>query len=132
MLYVFRLHLRPLLKDVPFVGGVTVCFLQAPEIDFDLGGVANTLDLPGVSLLLRHVIRDQLEQTVVMPNSLSVSLVPDDDGKAEDLRLEATARAPPPPSGVLRSCVCVFCVTPLLLYYTVVLVFSYAALGSTL
>lgn len=31
-----RMHLRPLLTDVPFFGAVTICFLQSPEIDFDL------------------------------------------------------------------------------------------------
>ena len=31
-----RIHLRPLLADIPFVGAVTISFLQAPEIDFDL------------------------------------------------------------------------------------------------
>lgn len=50
-------------------------FLKAPEIDFDLGGLANALDLPGVGLVLRHVIQDQLEQTFVMPNSISMPLV---------------------------------------------------------
>ena len=31
-----RVHLRPLLADIPFVGAVTISFLQPPEIDFDL------------------------------------------------------------------------------------------------
>ena len=31
-----RIHLSPLLADIPFVGAVTISFLQAPEIDFDL------------------------------------------------------------------------------------------------
>ena len=31
-----RVHLRPLLADIPFVGAVTISFLQSPEIDFDL------------------------------------------------------------------------------------------------
>lgn len=73
----FRIHLRPLLKDIPFIGGVTVSFLTSPKFDFDLGGIANALDLPGIGALLRHVIHDQLEQTIVMPNSISFSLVSD-------------------------------------------------------
>ncbi len=56
-----RIHLRPLLTDVPFVGSVTMCFLQPPDIDFDLGGLANALDIPGISLLLRHVIQVTLK-----------------------------------------------------------------------
>ena len=67
--------MRPLLEDVPFVGACTISFLKPPEFDFDLDGLANALSIPGVSLLLRHVIQDQLEQTIVMPNSLTISLV---------------------------------------------------------
>lgn len=97
-----RVHLRPLLTDVPFVGSVTVCFLQTPELDFDLGGVANALDLPGISLLLRHVIQDQLEQTMVMPNSFTVALVPENelaDKKSKKRGDEVTSVALP--AGVL-------------------------------
>ena len=74
-----RVHLRPLLEDVPFVGACTVSFLRPPDFDFDLDGLANALSIPGVSLLLRHVIQDQLEQTIVMPNSLTISLAPNMD-----------------------------------------------------
>ena len=69
------MHLRPLLEDVPFVGACTISFLKPPDFDFDLHGLANALSIPGVSLLLRHMIQDQLEQTIVMPNSLTISLV---------------------------------------------------------
>ena len=50
-----RVHLRPLLVDVPFVGSITISFLNTPDLDFDLGGLANVFDMPGISLLLRHV-----------------------------------------------------------------------------
>ena len=42
-----RVVLKPLITDVPLIGGVQVYFLTSPEIDFDLGGVANALDAPG-------------------------------------------------------------------------------------
>ncbi|TRY63162.1 hypothetical protein TCAL_10826 [Tigriopus californicus] len=70
-----RIHLTPLLKDVPFVGGLKIMFLQAPEIDFDLGGMATSLDMPGIGLFLRHVIQDQLEHTIVMPHAIHVSML---------------------------------------------------------
>ena len=63
------------MEDVPFVGACTVSFLKPPDFDFDLDGLGNALSIPGVSLLLRHVIQDQLEQTIVMPNSLTIPLV---------------------------------------------------------
>ena len=34
-----RVVLKPLITDVPLIGGVQVYFLTSPEIDFDLGGV---------------------------------------------------------------------------------------------
>ena len=86
---------------MPFIGGVTLSFLQSPAFDFDLGGVANALDLPGVGLLLRHVIQDQLEQTIVMPNSLSVALVPQDDPRVAAAALVESHAAVNPPLGVL-------------------------------
>ncbi len=74
-----RFHLKPLLSSAPFVGSVTISFLTTPELDFDLGGFATALDLPGVALLLRHLVQDQLEQAVVMPNSFTLRLVPDEE-----------------------------------------------------
>ena len=71
-----RILLRPLIPDVPFVGSVTVSFLETPHLDFDLGGFANVFDVPGISLLLRHIIQDQLEQTIVLPNSQTFELIP--------------------------------------------------------
>lgn len=70
-----RLHLRPLLNDVPFIGGVTLSFLRPPELDFDLGGVAAALELPGLDIVLRRVISEHLQKTMVLPNSVSASLV---------------------------------------------------------
>ena len=42
-----RVVFKPLIKTIPLIGGVQVYFLTPPEIDFDLGGVANVLDAPG-------------------------------------------------------------------------------------
>ena len=102
-LYFFRVYLRPLLTDVPFIGNVTVSFFQAPNIDFDLGGIANALDLPGINLVLRHVIQDQLEQTIVMPNFISVPLAAEEVCVKASLanKREGGSINPPMPSGVL-------------------------------
>lgn len=42
-----RVVFKPLISEIPLIGGVQVYFLTPPEIDFDLGGVANALDAPG-------------------------------------------------------------------------------------
>ena len=62
------------MADLPFVGAMTISFLDTPHLDFDLGGLANAFDVPGISLLLRHIIQDQLEQAMVLPNSMTISL----------------------------------------------------------
>ena len=43
-----RVVLKPLVSEIPLVGGVQVYFLTSPEVDFDLGGIANALDAPGM------------------------------------------------------------------------------------
>ena len=43
-----RVVLKPLITDIPLIGGVQVYFLTPPEVDFDLGGIANVLDAPGI------------------------------------------------------------------------------------
>ena len=89
-----RVHLKPLLEEAPFVGACTISFLRPPDFDFDLDGLGNALAIPGVSFLLRHVIQDQLEQTIVMPNSLTISLVPNllDNSKRSVLRKEQPSK----------------------------------------
>ena len=48
---VVRVVLKPLITEIPLIGGIQVYFLTPPEIDFDLGGVANALDAPGMCSL---------------------------------------------------------------------------------
>ena len=81
------------MEDVPFVGACTVSFLKPPDFDFDLNGLGNALSIPGVSLLLRHVIQDQLEQTIVMPNSLTISLVQNIDNITNSFCMKNSEKA---------------------------------------
>ena len=68
-----RIHLRPLLPVAPFVEKVTLSFAQKPHFDFDLEG-SGTFNYLNLGNLLRHVIHDQLEETVVMPNSFTLTI----------------------------------------------------------
>ncbi len=43
-----RLVLRPTLGQVPFIGGLQLCFLDEPTISFDMDGLANICDWPGI------------------------------------------------------------------------------------
>ncbi|XP_015764424.1 PREDICTED: extended synaptotagmin-2-A-like [Acropora digitifera] len=69
-----RVILRPLIPAAPLVGGVSVFFLNRPDIDFDLTNLANILDIPGLSDILRGVIDDVVASIVVLPNKITVPL----------------------------------------------------------
>ncbi len=89
MLYFF---FRPLIGDVPLVGGLQVYFLNQPELDFDLGGAGNLLEIPGLNGLLKGAIDDQIARHLVVPNRISVVL--SDQVSAESIRM-------PRPAGIL-------------------------------
>nr|CAX74446.1 Protein FAM62B [Schistosoma japonicum] len=74
-----RVVMKPLVPKVPFAGAVTVCFLDSPYINFSLTDMGNILGLPGLQQTLNTVIRNVVNQMVVLPNRLPVQLVPDID-----------------------------------------------------
>lgn len=43
-----RVVMKPLITSMPLVGGLQVFFLNNPAIDFNLVGVADVLDMPGL------------------------------------------------------------------------------------
>ena len=61
-----------LVDVVPLVGGVEVMFLQSPNIDFDLHGAANFLDMPGLHGMIRQVVLESIKREIVYPNKLTV------------------------------------------------------------
>ena len=71
-----RLHLKPLIKVPPFFGAVYLSFLEVPELDFDLDCV---MEFPGVSLLLRHLICDHVQESLVYPKSLPLPLINEEE-----------------------------------------------------
>lgn len=46
-----RIIMKPLMTSVPLIGGVQVFFLDQPKIDFELTGVADLLEMPGIRYL---------------------------------------------------------------------------------
>jgi Ca2+-dependent lipid-binding protein len=88
-----RVVFKPLVTEIPLIGGVQVYFLSPPEINFDLGGVANCLDVPGLSNIIRNVVIEQISNFVVLPNKITVPLAT--GVGQEELKC-------PSPSGVLR------------------------------
>lgn len=72
-----RLVFRPLLRDFPLVGGLSVALLENPKIDFDLDGAASVADVPGISKLVKTIIIEQVAASIVMPNYLYFPLAND-------------------------------------------------------
>lgn len=69
-----RVIMKPLISKMPLVGGLQIFFLNNPDIDFNLVGVADLLDIPGLSDMLRRIIVEQIGTIMVLPNKLSISL----------------------------------------------------------
>lgn len=69
-----RIIMKPLISKIPLVGGLQVFFLNNPEIDFNLVGVADLLDMPGLSDMLRRIIVEQIGAIMVLPNKLPIVL----------------------------------------------------------
>ncbi|EEB18657.1 conserved hypothetical protein [Pediculus humanus corporis] len=88
-----RVVMKPLITTMPMVGGLQIFFLNNPNIDFNLVGVADVLDMPGLSDLLRRIIVEQVANMMVLPNKLPIRL--SDEVPSNTLKL-------PEPEGVLR------------------------------
>lgn len=88
-----RVVFKPLMNVMPLFGGLNVFFLNSPVIDFNLTSLANALDIPGLSEMLRTIVQEQVSAIMVLPNRISVALANNVD--ANRLRY-------PIPKGVLR------------------------------
>lgn len=47
-----RVIMKPLISSMPLVGGLQIFFLNNPNIDFNLVGIVDVLDMPGLRLVL--------------------------------------------------------------------------------
>ncbi|XP_030078726.1 extended synaptotagmin-2 isoform X5 [Drosophila hydei] len=88
-----RVVMKPLIRSMPLVGGLQIFFLNNPNIDFNLVGVIDFMDMPGLSDLLRRIIVEQIGNVMVLPNKLPISL--SDEVSAVSLKM-------PEPEGLLR------------------------------
>ncbi|KAM3185617.1 hypothetical protein ACTXT7_005989 [Hymenolepis weldensis] len=72
-----RVLIKPLVPKIPFVGAVTVCFLDNPYINFLLTHLGNIMTMPGLQQTLYRTVQDVVSSLCVLPNRISVSLVDD-------------------------------------------------------
>ncbi|XP_072389064.1 extended synaptotagmin-2 isoform X2 [Diabrotica undecimpunctata] len=88
-----RVVMKPLITSIPLIGGLQVFFLNNPDIDFDLVGIADVLDMPGLSDILRRIVVETVASMMVLPNKFPIKL----SEEVEAVELKA-----PEPEGVLR------------------------------
>jgi len=88
-----RFEFNPLISQPPLIGGLSMYFLDVPDINFDLTDLLNIFDIPGLSDILHCVVKEALSSFVVLPNRIKIPL-----SKTADLE---TLKYPMP-DGVLR------------------------------
>ncbi|KAK3874658.1 hypothetical protein Pcinc_020410 [Petrolisthes cinctipes] len=88
-----RVVMKPLVRQIPLVGGLQVFFLNNPDVDFNLIGLADVFDMPGLSDILRSIVVEQIAHMMVLPNRYPIQLV--EDINTAELKC-------PQPAGVLR------------------------------
>ncbi|XP_042884994.1 extended synaptotagmin-2-A-like isoform X8 [Penaeus japonicus] len=88
-----RIVMKPLVRQIPLVGGLQVFFLNNPDVDFNLIGLADVFDMPGLSDILRSIVTEQIGHMMVLPNRYPIQLVEDID--VVELKC-------PAPAGVIR------------------------------
>ncbi|VDM12278.1 unnamed protein product, partial [Wuchereria bancrofti] len=88
-----RAVLKPLLPYPPMVGGISGFFLEKPKIDFNLTGMGEFVELPGLLNAVHAIIDSQVSALCVLPNEIVVPLAPNFD---------ITKLHLPEPDGVLR------------------------------
>ena len=69
-----RVIMKPLISSMPLIGGLQIFFLNNPNVDFNLVGVADLLDMPGLSDILRKIVVDVIASIMVLPNKLPIIL----------------------------------------------------------
>ncbi|XP_029409590.1 extended synaptotagmin-3 isoform X2 [Nannospalax galili] len=88
-----RIILEPLLVDKPFVGAVTMFFLQKPHLQINWTGLTNLLDMPGINEVSDSLLEDLIAAHLVLPNRVTVPV---------KKGLDVTNLRFPLPCGVIR------------------------------
>ncbi|KAK3255528.1 hypothetical protein CYMTET_35292 [Cymbomonas tetramitiformis] len=74
-----RVTLKPLLPVVPGFGAITVAFMQAPYVDYELKGLGALVHLiPGVDTFLKGLVGNILKTTMVWPRRIVVPIIKGD------------------------------------------------------
>ena len=70
-----RIELSPLFPAPPFFGSIAISFTECPKIDFDLTGVANLVEVPGLNSILHSTIDSVFSGMFVLPAKFIVPMM---------------------------------------------------------
>jgi len=76
----FVVRLSPLVPIIPVVGGVSMYFLDPPDIKIGFTGVGKLAEAPKISDIVRTAIDMSIAQSLVLPNGLPTPLLGEDQG----------------------------------------------------
>jgi Ca2+-dependent lipid-binding protein len=88
-----RCVLMPLLPYPPMVGGISGSFIELPKFDFNLTGMGEFVQLPGLIDAIRSVVNAQIANLCVLPNKIVMPLAPN---------VDITKLYFPEPDGIVR------------------------------
>lgn len=74
-----RCVMQPLLPSPPMIGGVSGSFVELPKFDFNLTGMGEFVQLPGLIDAIRTIVNAQVANLCVLPNKIVVPLAPNVD-----------------------------------------------------
>lgn len=69
-----RITLKPILNSFPFFGGLELFFLTMPTIEYRLGGVVASGDVPGIKSLVKSIVEGEIRSRFVWPKRLRLFL----------------------------------------------------------
>jgi len=69
-----RMVLAPTMSELPLIGGVQLFFLNKPQIDFTLDGVARIAEFPRVKAKIIEELMEDLNKQAVYPNRVTIPL----------------------------------------------------------
>ncbi|XP_065684165.1 extended synaptotagmin-2 isoform X2 [Hydra vulgaris] len=63
-----------LLPKHPFIGGISLYFIETPKLNYNFTNLLNILEIPGISHIVNSLLKEALESFVVFPNRLKIPI----------------------------------------------------------
>jgi len=87
---------RPFIHEFPGTGSGSICFIEAPRIDFTLSGMVKFANFGGMKEKIIDIMGKVLEDLIVIPNVLTILM------NFKTMAVYPPVFESPPPIGVLR------------------------------